>query len=157
MSSWSYLNGTFLPKTQKNVLFRRSRQPASLATSSASNENEHASTSEVIVGNFVEVSNDVATVTPPVVRATHESPVVIGVATSKPSANRATVRQHGLAFAWVTRGDVNPPLSGFYAKSINGVHESNVVVDVQGDSFTIAATKDKELEDLIARFNALAS
>ena len=156
MSSWSYLNGTFLPKTQKNVLFRRSRQPTSAAATS-SNENEHASTSEVIVGSFVEVSNDVTTVTPPVVRATHEYTVVIGVATSKPSANKATVRQHGLAFAWVTRGNVDPPLSGFYAKSINGVHESNVVIDVQGDSFTIAATKDKELEDLIARFNALAS
>ena len=45
----------------------------------------------------------------------------------------------------------------FYAKSINGLHECNVVIDVQGNSFTIAATKDKELEDLIARFNALAS
>ena len=105
----------------------------------------------------MEVSNDVTTVTPPVVRATHESPVVIGVATSKPLPNRAVVKQHGLAFAWVIRGDVEPPLSGFYAKSINGLHEANVVVDVQGLSFTIAATKDRELEELTARFNALTS
>ena len=155
MSSWNYSNGTFFPQTQNSVLFRRSRTQSSTSTTSL--ENQHVSTSDVLVGHFVEVSNDVTTVIPPVVRATHESPVVIGVATSKPISNRAIVKQHGLAFAWVTRGDVEPPLSGFYAKSINGVHEANVVVDVQGLSFTIAATKDRELEELTARFNALTS
>ena len=155
MSSWNYSNGTFFPGTQNSVLFRRSRTQATANTTSL--ENQHVSTSDVLVGNFVEVSNNVTTVIPPVVRATHESPVVIGVATSKPLPNRAVVKQHGLAFAWVTRGDVEPPLSGFYAKSINGVHEANVVVDVQGLSFTIAATKDRELEELTARFNALTS
>ena len=155
MSSWGYSNGTFFPQTQNSVLFRRPRTQSTGSTTSL--ENQHVSTSDVIVGNFVEVSNNVTTVIPSIVRATHESPVVIGVATSKPLPNRALVKQHGLAFAWVTRGDVEPPLSGFYAKSINGVHEANVVVDVQGLSFTIAATKDRELEDLTARFNALTS
>ena len=156
MSTWNYSNGTFLPQTQNALLFRRSRTSAAAAATSSA-KNQHVSTSDVIVGNFVEVSNNVTTVIPPVVRATHESPVVIGVATSKPLSNRAVIKQHGLAFAWVIRGDVDPPLSGFYAKSINGVHDSNVVIDVQGRSFTIAATKDKELEQLTARFNALTS
>ena len=156
MSTWNYRNGTFFPQTQNALLFRRSRTQAA-SSNNSSVENQHVSTSDVIVGNFVEVANTVTTVIPPVVRASHESPVVIGVATSKPLPNRAVIKQHGLAFAWVTRGGVDPPLSGFYSKTINGVHDSNVVVDVQGLSFTIAATKDKELEELTARFNALTS
>ena len=155
MSSWNYVGGTFQPFAINNLNLRRAQlQQQQQQHQSAST---HASSPDVTTGDFVEVANIVTSTTPPVVQATHLSPVVIGVATSKPSQTTAIVKSHGLAFAWVTKGSQDAPLSGFYAKSINGVHECNVVVDVQGNSFTIAATKDKELEEIIARFNALAS
>ena len=70
----------------------------------------------------------------------------------------ATVTTKGLAYAWVIQGEHDPPLSGFYAKSINGLHQANVVIDIQeGNTFTISATKGKEIDDLKARFDALTS
>jgi len=157
MNSWSYIQGTFQPQpAARNFIF-----PTTTTTTTTQQQQQsgsiHATNSDLRIGEFVEVANIVTSTTSPVVQASHRSPVVLGVATFKPSHSTAVVRSHGLAFAWVCQGTQEAPLSGFYAKSVNGIHECNVVVDVQGNSFTIAATKDKELEALIARFNALAS
>ena len=157
MHSWNYVRGTFLPQPANNFIFSGTPTTQQQQQQAQISDPTHASNSDLVVGDFVEVSNVVTSIRPPVVKASHRSPVVIGVATEKPNQTSAVVRSHGLAFAWVCQGSQEAPLSGFYAKSINGLHECNGVIDVQGNSFTIAATKDKELEDLIARFNALAS
>ena len=155
MNNWSYVGGTFLPQPVNHFPF--STGTFQQQQTSQSSDATHAASSDLQVGEFVEVSNSVTSTTPPIVRASHRSPVVIGVATSKPNSTAAVVKSQGLVFAWVVAGTQEAPLSGFYSKSVNGVHECNVVVDVQQDAFTIAATKDKELEEIIARFNALAS
>ena len=156
MHSWNYVAGTFVPQPSNNVIFSGRPQTTQQQQTQIADPT-HVSNSDLAVGDFVEVANIVDSIRPPVVKASHRSPVVIGVATEKPNQTSAVIRSRGLAFAWVCQGSQEAPLSGFYAKSINGIHECNVVVDVQGNSFTIAATKDKELEEIIARFNALAS
>ena len=161
MSSWAYQHGNFVPVTNLRHL-----RPAFLPPTAVTTTTPTTTTSGgliypmggagVQVGEFVEIENVVSSTLPPVVRATHDSPVVLGVVRNI-TGSGAQVANSGVAFAWVIQGEHDPPLSGFYAKSINGIHKANVVVDVQGSSFTISATKGKEIENLRARLDALTT
>ena len=160
MASWSYENGVFRPVS---IPFRSTPASAavSLPSSSAPGGLTYAVQGSFAVGDFVEVTPNFTPVgpllTPPLVSASHRSPTVVGVVKRLTGAQQAEVAERGLCYAWVVPGDYTPPLSGYYDKAVNGVHQCRVVIDVQGDAFTIAATKDDEVEQLTARFDALTS
>lgn len=162
MSSWSYKLGHFVPVTNlqhlRPVLQQQTTNNNTTTLSNSSGGLIYpVSTQDVVqVGEFVEIENTVSSTLPPIVRATHDSPVALGVVRNI-TGSGAQVANSGVAFAWVIQGQHDPPLSGFYAKSINGIHKANVVVDVQGSSFTISATKGKEIENLRARLDALTT
>ena len=155
MASWSYLNGNFHPFARRSAAVI----PVSSSATSGSSSSSIATfpmAATVQTGDFIELTNNVTNLKPPIVKATYASPVVLGVVQSITS--RASVATKGLAFAWVIQGKHDPPLSGFYSKSINGIHQANVVVDIQeGNTFTISATKGKEIDQLRERFDALTS
>ena len=163
MASWTYQNGVFRPIPTPLRPTAQAAPAAATTTSPSTVASSYQVHGEFNTGEFVEVTSTFAPTnpglqpTPPVTRATHQSPVVVGVVTAKPSAAQASVASHGLCYAWVVPGDYTPPLSGYYAKAVNGVYQCRVVIDVQGDAFTIAATKDDEVEQLTARFDALTS
>ena len=64
----------------------------------------------------------------------------------------------GVSFAWVVLGDHKPPLSGIYSKTINGITDADVVIDVLPDnSFVMSQTHDSDLQTLVNRFDALVT
>lgn len=159
MASWTYANGNFLPIARRSTVLRPSITSGSNSNSSSlsgANTVRFPLAAAVQTGDFVELTNKVTNLNPPIVKATYASPVVLGVARS--ISSQALVATKGVAFAWVIQGEHDPPLSGFYSKSINGIHQANVVVDIQeGNTFTISATKGKEIDELKERFDALTS
>ena len=165
MASWTYQNGVFrpVPTPLRPTAATVPPSTASAATDALSASSSFQVFGEVTSGEFVEVASTFAPTdaalqpTPSLTLATHRSPVVVGVVTETHVGNQASVKTHGVAYAWVVPGDYTPPLSGYYAKAVNGVHQCRVVIDVQGDAFTIAATKDDEVEQLTARFDALTT
>ena len=156
---WSYVNGRFVSNALSAVRLPASiRTPTGAATSAVSAvATSHPVSGTILDGEFVEIESLSAFSTNPrVVPAAARSPVVLGLA-SATTTRTTNVKHQGVGMAWVIQGNPSPPLSGFYAKSVNGIHTANVVVDVQGESFTISATKSKELDTLTARFDALTS
>ena len=165
----SYLNGLFIPPTRSLPLVRPVAPTTTAASSSAisqSSSAQHATTAGVAYGDFAETTGqptqgqwrdfeDPNSANPELTKAQYRSQAVLGVVV-KNNNNQAHVVHAGVAFAWVTRGALEPPLSGIYEKSINGVFDSHVVIDVHpDDSFTMAATHDNELIHLKQRLDAL--
>ena len=157
-SQWSYINGRFVPSTAPSLVLPIAPTTAATASAADATTTTHPLGGGTILdGEFVEIDSVTAfTATPRVVPATEGSPVVLGLATSS-TPTETKVKSGGVGLAWVIQGKSSLPLSGFYTKSVNGIHTSNVVVDVQGESFTVSATKSKELDELAARFNALTT
>lgn len=163
-------NGFFRPVTRQPPVFRTTipRTTTTSATiTSLSSSSNHLSESGLSVGDFAEATGlpsqtngfttslDVEAALPALQKASYKSRGVVGVVKSNVN-QRAHVIHSGVVFAWVTRGALEPPLSGIYEKSINGVFDSHVVIDVhQDNSFTMAATHDSDLLLLKQRLDAL--
>ena len=160
-------NGFFHPTTRLPPTFRTRRTTAATtsATSRSSSAQHHAH-SELSYGDFAETTGlpssgswidhtDIENATPALQKASYKSKGVVGVVKSVQSSF-AHVVHAGVVYAWVVRGALEPPLSGIYQKTINGVFDSHVVVDVHpDDSFTMAATHDSDLINLKQRLDAL--
>ena len=161
------MNGFFgfsnrTPNVMRNI---SSPTRASAATSRSSSTQHHAE-SGLLAGDFAETTGlpttgnwtdftDVEHATPGLKKADYRSKGVVGVVKSNENL-RAHVIHSGVVFAWVTRGALEPPLSGIYEKSINGIFDSHVVIDVHPDnSFTMASTHDNDLIELKRRLDAL--
>ena len=145
---------------------RAPTSPTTTSITSRSSSTQHHAPSTLSVGDFAETTGlpssgawtdftDIEHATPGLQKADYRSKGVVGVV--KTNANfRAHVVHSGVVFAWVTRGALEPPLSGIYEKTINGVFDSHVVIDVHpDDSFTMASTHDNELLLLKQRLDAL--
>ena len=163
----SYRNGLFIPPTRSLPLIRTVASTATAtSTISQSSSAQHATTPGVAHGDFAETTgqptqgqwrdfDDPNSANPELTKAAYRSNTVLGVVVQNKN-NQAHVVHAGVVFAWVTRGALEPPLSGIYEKSINGVFDSHVVIDVHpDDSFTMAATHDNELIALKQRLDAL--
>ena len=148
------------------VTRRASSPTAASTTTSRSSSTQHHAESGLNAGDFAETTGlpttgswtdftDIEHATPGLTKADYRSKGVVGVVKSIENS-RAHVVHSGVVFAWVTRGALEPPLSGIYEKSINGVFDSHVVIDVHPDnSFTMASTHDNELIALKQRLDAL--
>ena len=159
MSSWNYVDGTFTPlrvvtEPRRNftpeLIQEPQPQPQSLLSTSL-----HSHTGDLQRDYWAEVTGTTELL---LQRAQKDSECVVGVVTDVSESGVATVAHTGIVFAWVTRGDVLPPLSGIYEKTVNGVFAGNVVIDVHPDrSFTMAQTHDDDLKQLRQRFDALTT
>ena len=148
------------------VTRRASSPTAASTTTSRSSSTQHHAESGLLAGDFAETTGlpttgnwtdftDVEHATPGLKKADYRSKGVVGVVKSNENL-RAHVIHSGVVFAWVTRGALEPPLSGIYEKSINGIFDSHVVIDVHPDnSFTMASTHDNDLIELKRRLDAL--
>ena len=153
--SWSYIDGTFVPQVVSRrppsspIITEDDEQTTQLSTS------QHTHTGDLENDYWAEVTG---TTELELRRAQKGSECVVGVVTDVSESGVATVAHTGIVFAWVTRGDVLPPLSGIYEKTVNGVFAGNVVIDVHPDrSFTMAQTHDDDLKQLRQRFDALTT
>jgi len=154
----------FATRAPSNV--RRTVTTASTGATTRSSSTQHNAPTSLAVGDFAETTGqpsagdwtdftDIEHATPGLQKADYRSKGVVGVVKSNTNA-RAHVVHSGVVFAWVTRGALEPPLSGIYTKTINGIFDSHVVIDVHADnSFTMASTHDNELLNLKARLDAL--
>ena len=164
----SYLNGFFAPVTRTLPVVQLATAPTTTPTGAVSQSSsaQHATTADVVAGDFAETTglpstgawvdfDDPNSANPALAKAQYRSKCVLGVVV-KSQNSRAHVVHAGVAFAWVVRGALEPPLSGIYQKTINGIFDSHVVVDVHpDDSFTMAATHDSDLIILKQRLDAL--
>ena len=164
----SYLNGFFAPVTRTLPVVQLATTPTTTPTGAVSQSSsaQHATTADVTPGDFAETTglpstgawvdfDDPNSANPALAKAQYRSKCVLGVVV-KSQNNKAHVVHAGVAFAWVVRGALEPPLSGIYQKTIHGVFASHVVVDVHpAASFTMAATHDSELIILKQRLDAL--
>ena len=146
------------------------RRPITTTTTTSattrSSSTQHNAPSSLAAGDFAETTGlptsgawadftDIEHATPGLQKADYRSRGVVGVVKTNVNS-RAHVVHSGVVFAWVTRGALEPPLSGIYEKTINGVFDSHVVIDVHPDnSFTMASTHDNELLLLKQRLDAL--
>ena len=164
MSNWSLVNGVH--RSNRLASYARpstSATSSSLSSSSVSLSASHGHNADflVSVGDFVETTNLITTAAQPssanpyLVQAQQRSPCVLGVVDTK-NGSRVSVLHAGVVFAWVVPGDHKPPLSGIYEKTVNGVAEAKVVIDVLPDnSFVMSQTNDSDLQTLTSRFDAL--
>ena len=161
------MNGFFGFSNRAPSRTRRVSSPtAASAATSRSSSTQHNAEPGLTAGHFAETTGlpttgnwtdftDIEHATPGLTKADYRSKGVVGVVKSIENS-RAHVIHSGVVFAWVTRGALEPPLSGIYQKSINGVFDSHVVIDVHPDnSFTMASTHDNELIALKQRLDAL--
>ena len=171
MSNWSLVDGVHYSNSHATYA-RPSYQGGGGTTSdssiSLSASHNHAAHQSVNVGDFVETTNLSSTgsftntgppssAKPYLVQAQVRSPCVLGVVDKKDGSGVSVVHA-GVSYAWVVLGDHRPPLSGIYQKTINGVPEADVVIDVLPDnSFVMSQTHDSDLQTLINRFNALVT
>ena len=162
--------GFFRPTTRLPPSYRRPTTtrttPTTVSATSRSSSAGHNAEPSLSSGDFAEATNipssgdwidytDIENATPSIQKATHKSKAVIGVVKTNENLS-AHVVHAGVVFAWIVRGALEPPLSGIYEKSINGLFDSHVVIDVHPDnSFTMAATHDSELVNLKQRLDAL--
>ena len=170
MSNWSLVDGVH--RSSSLASYARPSIIGGGSTSSSSSgvtlsaSHNHAADQSVSVGDFVETTNlssatpysnggQPSSARPYLIKAQTRSPCVLGVCDQKNSSGVSVVHA-GVSFAWVVLGDHKPPLSGIYKKTINGVLEADVVIDVLADnSFVMSQTHDSDLQTLTKRFDAL--
>ena len=155
----------FTNRAPSNVR-RTPTSPTTTGATSRSSSTQHYAPSTLAAGDFAETTGlpssgawtdftDIEHATPGLQKADYRSKGVVGVVKTNTNS-RAHVVHSGVVFAWVTRGALEPPLSGIYQKTINGIFDSHVVIDVHpDDSFTMAATHDSDLLLLKQRLDAL--
>ena len=125
----SYRNGLFIPPTRSLLVIRPpTTTTTSASTVSQSSSAQHATTANVLYGDFAETTGQPSlgswgdyehpnTANPQLTKAQYRSNSVLGVVVQNQN-NNAHVVHAGVVFAWVTRGALEPPLSGIYQKTI---------------------------------------
>ena len=97
----------------------------------------------------------------PHLQAAQENSIrVAGIVSSAASNNTYNVVATGTAMAWVLEPiKTKLPLSGVYSRSINGIASGQVVIlyNERDNSFTMASTRDSDLDVLRLRFDALTN
>ena len=92
--------------------------------------------------------------------ATEGSRLVAGIVSGGNMTSGYELQQSGVCLAWVLPSTKRLlPLSGVYERSVNGIYKNKVVVafNPRDNSFTLAETRDSELQELKERFDALTN
>jgi hypothetical protein len=96
----------------------------------------------------------------PHLQAAQENSIRVAGIVSGVSGNTYDVASTGTVMAWVLEPiKTKLPLSGVYSRSINGIASGQVVIlyNERDGSFTMASTRDSDLELLRLRFDALTN
>jgi hypothetical protein len=160
---WSYVNGTFK--------YRAAVQPTVTAPAVYDTTRVSGDPS-LVLGDWVEHTDlpnalsisfkhfNIEKAHPHIQAAQENSVRVAGIVSSAAANNTYDVAGSGTAMAWVLEPiKTKLPLSGVYSRSINGVASGQVVIlyNERDNSFTMASTRDSDLELLRLRFDALTN
>ena len=160
---WSYVNGTFVysaaapPTVVAAPIGFVAKEVSGEPSLGLGDWVEHTDTPSALTSSFLHF-NIVKAHTH--VQAAQENSVRVAGIVSGVSANTYDVASSGTAMAWVLEPiKTKLPLSGVYSRSINGIASGQVVIlyNERDHSFTMASTRDSDLEFLRLRFDALTN